>query len=193
MNYTDYNDYELLYLLKEDDSIQEILFEKYKPLISKISYKLYNNMTYLGLDISDLIQEGYIALDIASKTFNSDNNTTFFTYACKCVTNSILSKLRNHNSKKNNVLNSSISYNIDDKTYDNFKSNNNIDPLNIFLSKEFNNGFLKKLVGYEREVAICKVLGFSNNEISDMLSINNRSIYNTLTRIRKKYNMEYIG
>ena len=42
MQYREYNDYELLnYISENNEEANEILFEKYKPLIVNISNKLY--------------------------------------------------------------------------------------------------------------------------------------------------------
>ena len=37
MNYKDYNDYELLYVLNENEEIREILYSKYKYIIIHIA------------------------------------------------------------------------------------------------------------------------------------------------------------
>lgn len=42
MNYKKYNDYELIYMIREnDDSSQNILFEKYQPIIRKFANDFY--------------------------------------------------------------------------------------------------------------------------------------------------------
>lgn len=191
MNYKEFNDYELLYILNENEDASEILYNKYKGLITKIANTLINKYSNIGLDINDLLQEGYIALYNATKSYDENNNATFFTYVCKCILNNMLLLLNRSNNKKNYILNNSISYNACDTTYDdkiiNINSNKKFDPINLILINEKNKDVLNSLNGYERDISICRILGFSNDEISKILDINKRTISNAITRIRNKY------
>ncbi|MGD9604900.1 MAG: sigma factor [Bacilli bacterium] len=72
-----YNDYELLYLINEnDDWALDVMFQKYIPLIKtrirgfKIKYWNYD----------DFFQEGLIMLHRAIQTFNPDSRKTFNKY-----------------------------------------------------------------------------------------------------------------
>ena len=191
MDYKEYNDYELLYILNENEDASEILYTKYKGLIIKIANALINKFTHVGFEKNDLLQEGYLALYSATKTYDAMGSVTFFTYACKCIANSMLSILKKNNNKKNHILNNSISYNNEDKTYDdkiiNIRANKSFDPINILLDSEANNKMLNELKGYEKDIAICKMLGFPNSEIASLLNIDRKAINNAVTRIKNKY------
>ena len=52
-----------------------------------------------GLEIDDLIQEGYIALYRAIKTFDPSRKTKFSTYAYNVVQRSIINVVVSHNRK----------------------------------------------------------------------------------------------
>jgi RNA polymerase sporulation-specific sigma factor len=72
-----YNDYELLYLISEnDDTALDIMFQKYIPLIKtrirsfKIKYWNYE----------DFLQEGLLMLHRAIQTFNPESRKTFNKY-----------------------------------------------------------------------------------------------------------------
>ena len=195
MNYTNYNDYELLYLLKEDDSVQEILFQKYKPLISKISYKLYNNMTYLGLDINDLIQEGRLGLNLAIDSFVDYKDTSFYTYAKTCIERKIISIVVGARRQKHKILNESLSLECDNEINNtfNFQKNledNSYNPENILLDSETQEELIKEmyshLTNFEIQVAELKINGFDYREIAEILDKDIKSIDNALQRIRTK-------
>ena len=74
MQYREYNDYELLnYISENNEEANEILFEKYKPLIVNISNKLYKYCKNKGLELNDLIQEGMLGLNLALKNYDQNN------------------------------------------------------------------------------------------------------------------------
>ena len=62
MNYKDYNDYEVLYMIREDSDIIDLIIQKYEPLIKKIAFSFFSSYKYMNIDYDDLVQEGRIAL-----------------------------------------------------------------------------------------------------------------------------------
>ena len=58
MDYKNINDYELIYMIRENDSDKNIVFNKYKPLVESIAKECYKK-TNKSIDLDDLIQEGY--------------------------------------------------------------------------------------------------------------------------------------
>ena len=54
--YRDLNDYELIYMVEENDDARELLFDKYKPIVKKMASKYKMEASKVGLDIDDLIQ-----------------------------------------------------------------------------------------------------------------------------------------
>ena len=67
--------------------------EKYKGLVYKLSRKVYATKKDIIdaniITLEDIVQVGYIGLYNAIKTYNSEKNCTFMTYAWRCVSNSI--------------------------------------------------------------------------------------------------------
>ena len=62
----EYNDFELVSLIRENnEEAREILYNKYKPIIVKKSTDQIYKLGSYGMEINDLIQEGYIGLDNA--------------------------------------------------------------------------------------------------------------------------------
>ena len=113
MTYKEYNDYELISLAQEqnEDAI-EIIYKKYQPLILK---KCKRYISYLkGLDLEDLIQECYIVLDKSIKSFNQDNNNTFYTFINLCLDRYLVNEYKKNNTSTNKILNESISLDTTD-------------------------------------------------------------------------------
>ena len=70
MDYKQVNDYEVIYMIKEnDEEARNLLIRKYKPIINKISNKYISSVKPFGVEIDDLVQEGMIALNKAINTF----------------------------------------------------------------------------------------------------------------------------
>ena len=108
--YRDLNDYEIMYLVEEEnDDARELLFEKYKPIIYHLAISYQKEAKQYGLELEDLIQEAYVGLSSAVKNYNSDNNVLFYTYAIVSMKNRILNVLTAKSSTKHKCLNQAIS------------------------------------------------------------------------------------
>ena len=115
MKYKDFNDYELLsYIKEQNEEANEIIYEKYKPLILKIAKKLISSSTNIGIDIKDLIGEGMLGLASAIDSYDDNNEILFYTYAKRCIENAMLTFISKGKSLKNRCLSESISYDDED-------------------------------------------------------------------------------
>ena len=51
MDYKKFNDYEILYMIKENDEYsRNLIFNKYLPIVKNIASKYYNMLVYLLFD-----------------------------------------------------------------------------------------------------------------------------------------------
>ena len=193
MGYESYNDYELVYLVREDNSeANEILFNKYAPIITSYSNQYSKYIKNIGLEVNDLIQEGMLGLNNAISTFNEDKDVLFYTYAITCIKRTIITAIVKANRQKNRPLNNSISFENDldlsenDKLlYDNsynpeyiIENNENIEDLNKIARK-----VLSEL---ELQVFDLRINNFSYNEIAILLSKSPKAIDSTIQRIKLK-------
>lgn len=95
MNYKNYNDYELIYNVREkDDCAWDILFEKYKPIIYKIASEYFKSYAKYGYDYDDFVQEGNIAFHKALIYYDESKNSIFYTFAILCIRRRLLSFCR---------------------------------------------------------------------------------------------------
>lgn len=195
MDYNDFNDFELIYNIKENsEEANEILYEKYKGLIKKIVDSMTKNAPFLGIDLDDLMQEGLIALNLAIKSYDENSKNLFYTYAKTVIRNKLATLITKSNAEKNFFLNSSLPFEIEDNNkqviYEKVLNDNRINPENILINEEgiktLINKINKKLTDFESQVFNLKISGFSYNEIAKILNKNKKSIDNTIQRIKIK-------
>lgn len=196
MQYKDYNDYELLSYVKEcSEEANEILFEKYRPLIVNMASKMIKYSTNLGLEVNDLIQEGMLGFNMAINTFNENEEASFFTYAKTCIERKMLSMVISAKRQKHKILNESMSfeiYNDDDdiNTLQAITADNSYNPENIIVQTEDEKRLVEKIIDeltpLEQSVFELKISGFKYREIADILDKNLKVIDNALNRIKTK-------
>ncbi|NLM63126.1 MAG: sigma-70 family RNA polymerase sigma factor [Mollicutes bacterium] len=196
MKYRDYEDGELVSLIEENhEDAREILFEKYRPLIVSLANKMYKTCKYSGIEINDLIQEGFIGLSNAINHYNEHKNTSFYTYVRTCIERRMISLIVSTKRLKHKILNESLSLeetikNSDDVSLEDFIGDSKTDPENIILNKETKQELITKikmhLTDFEEQVFELKINGFNYREIAKILDKNPKAIDNALQRIKDK-------
>ncbi len=196
MNYKDLNDNELIYLCNENnEDAYDIIISKYKIYILKILKELVKQYNVLGIEKSDLYQEGLLGLFKAIKTYNENRDNKFYTYAITCIKKNMIGAVKKTFEKKYRILNNSYSLdNIindsDSNYYEIFKDESN-EPNKLIINKEIENEIIEKLKRNlsKNELLIfnLKLLGINNKEISKLLGKDKKYIENALFRISKKY------
>lgn len=182
------DDYELVYLAQEgnEDAIN-IIYDKYKPIIVKKSKNAIVFVTHHGIEINDIMQEGYIGLEEAIRNFSQDSEATFYTFASLCIDRQLINFLRRINGNKDRVLNEAIM--LDDSLEKTLTDNYNIED--ILLGKDNNEQITKMLrdalTDFEKNVFDLRIRGYSFEEIAKKLNKDLKSIYNTLQRIKAKF------
>ena len=141
-----------------------------------------------SLEFDDLVQEGFIGLMNAVKSFDPDCNTAFSTFAKLCVERNIISAVRKTLRKKQ--IPSSMLVFIDDDSYDNVASADAANPENAVLNKEsyerLKNDIFSKLSKTELRVLRAYLSGSSYEQIAEKLEISVKAVDNAMQRIRKK-------
>jgi len=200
MNYRDFNDYELVSYIKENnEEANNIIYEKYKPIISSTAYKMLKYCRYNGLEVNDLMQEGYIGLSLAINNFNESMDNTFYTYATTCIERKMISCIIAAGRQKHKILNESVSIEMydDEDNYVEIQSllmDNTCNPENIILENEGQLQLIKKiedkLTDFEVTVFELKISNFSYKEIAEILDKDSKSIDNAIQRIKNKIKKE---
>ena len=190
MNYQDLNDYELLHYVSENiEEANDIVMNKYYPLVNTIVKKMDKYIDNCGIDKNDLLQEGMLGLSYAINTYRDCEDTMFYTYAKKCIEQKIITPIITANRKKHKILNDSLSYDNPVIINDRLLKDNN-DPLNIIVASDTEEKLEKKvrakLTSLETEVFELMIAGCSNKEIKEILNLDYKQVDNAIQRIRNK-------
>ena len=95
MDYKKYNDYELIYMVQEEDDFsRKVLYQKYSPIICNIASDIYKQFGQYGYDYDDFVQEAYIAFQNALISYDSTRNILFYTFVVICIRRRLLSFCR---------------------------------------------------------------------------------------------------
>lgn len=186
-------------MIEEEDVIQakngdEEAIEK---ILKEYQVNIYrNNRSFFikGGDVDDLLQEGFIGLLKAIKSYDVTKNTCFTTFANICIRRQLITAIKNSNSDKYKNLNLAIQGNDYSECAESIKydtpSFGFCSPEDIYLGKELIaqlNDFLdKNLSKLEKKVFkyLCKE--YTYTEIAKMIDEPPKKVDNTIQRIKKK-------
>ncbi len=194
--YKDLNDYEVMYLVEEqDENAKDVLFQKYRPIIQKIASQYKTDAKRCGLEFEDLVQEGYLGLYSALNTYDSKSNVLFYTYAIISIRSKILNILTLRNARKHYYLNNGISlsnviFDQEECELINFLEDKSaIKPHLLLEDIEFEQNirkFLLNLDFIQSSILELRMNGFSNHHIALLLELSIKQVSNSLFQIRKK-------
>lgn len=193
--YKDYDDQELMYLIAENnEDAEEILYKKYESIVDIKSKKYASYAKKIGLEYSDLFQEGMVGLSEAISSYKEHMDTKFASFANICIDRQLFTALSKASRKKHTYLNDSYSldFSIEDdgKTMLDYVFDNSSDP-SLKLESEESKKILydslnNKLTNLEKKVFELKLKGFEYKEISKLLDKSYKSVDSALQRIRRK-------
>ena len=183
MDYKKINDYEVVYMVREnDEEAREIIFNKYIPIVRRIASDHLALAKMARIEYEDLVQEGLIALNEAINKYNERSEVLFYTFLCVCVERRILTYCRKMNSSKHYLLNTSLDdeyiYSVSDN--DVFEAYFN----EINLERKFVS-FKNLFDIVESNIFELRYNGFSYKEISKLLDIPVSTIDGKLCKIRR--------
>lgn len=198
--YRDLNDYEIMYMIGESDDAKELLFDKYRPVIINVAKKYRLQGKKMGLEMDDLIQEGYLGLYSAIKNYDQNDKSLFYTYALLSIRSKIVNALRANDSQKKKCLNESISlskcisYDSDSTFLDFIVDETAINP-DLILEEnilfDFIRGFIYSLDIDTACVFELSINGFNNSDIGKLLDCSSKVVSNILFRIKKRLHNIY--
>ena len=193
MNYSDFNDYELIeYANENNEDANNILIKKYEPLIHSIANRMLKSCSYIGLEESDLVQEGMIGLNHAISYFNEQKDIIFYTYAKTCIERRMISTVIAAKRLKHRVLNESISLNADndDVSFDKILKDEASNPEKIVMDSEETDKLIEDIKGtltdFELQVFELMISYFKYGEIAEILDKEKKQVDNAMQRIKNK-------
>ena len=173
----------------------ECLIDRYKDIVSMKANKFF----MVGSEKDDILQEGYIGLYKAIKSFDGEKQNSFKTFATICIERQLITAVKNSNRQKHIPLNSSVSLNA--TVFDDDNSDTTVlevldanktseDPLDIITKKEYFNSVEKNidenLSKFEKKVLDLYKNGYSYANIANKLDTKVKSVDTAIQRIRKK-------
>lgn len=193
MEYQDFNDYELIsYANENNEEANNILLKKYEPLIHSIASRMLKSCSYIGLEESDLVQEGMIGLNHAISYFNEQRDIIFYTYAKTCIERRMISTIISAKRLKHRVLNESLSLNAeyDDISFDKILKDEQANPESIVIddleTEKLIEEIKKSLTDFELQVFELMLSYFKYKEIAEILDKDKKQIDNAMQRIKNK-------
>ena len=195
-NYTQMTDEKLIENVKqEDQTALNCLIERYNDLVTMKANKFF----MVGAEKEDMIQEGMIGLYKAIKSFDTEKQNSFKTFANMCVERQLITAVKNSNRQKHIPLNSSVSLNA--AAYEDNEDVDKIDvldikalddPSEIIAEREYfesmENKIKEALSEFELQVLHEYEKGKSYADIAIKLNAKVKSVDTAIQRIRKKAN-----
>jgi len=189
------NDEELIYMVSENsDDAKEMLYQKYSAMVHSELNKVKKTAYALDIDFSDVTQEALLGLNNAINIYDTTADAQFGTFATLCVRRRILNYIDKCRTAKNLSMNKALSLNDykknDTKKEFDISDLDGREPLNRIITQESLIEISKKidsnLTKNEKLVLKYATAGKSTEEISKLMGINIKKVYNLLYRARKK-------
>lgn len=194
--YTHMTDEKLIENIKqEDQNALNCLIERYNEVVSMKANKFF----MVGAEREDMVQEGMIGLYKAVKSFNTEKQNSFKTFANMCIERQLITAVKNSNRQKHIPLNSSISLNA--AAYDDNEDMDKLDvldvkvlndPSDIIADREYfqsiENKIKENLSDFELQVLYEYEKGKTYAAIAEKLNAKIKSVDTAIQRIRKKAN-----
>ena len=194
--YTQMTDEKLIENIKQDDKkALDCLMGRYNETVSLKA----NRFFMIGAEKEDMIQEGMIGLYKAVKSFNTEKQNSFKTFANMCIERQLITAVKNSNRQKHIPLNSSISLNA--AAYDDNEDMDKLDvldikalndPSDIIADREYfesmENKIKENLSEFELQVLREYEKGKSYADIAEKLNSKIKSVDTAIQRIKKKAN-----
>ena len=195
-DYTQMTDEKLIENIKNEDPIAlNCLMKRYNEVV----YMKANKFFMVGAEKEDIIQEGLIGLYKAVKSFDTEKQNSFKTFANMCIERQLITAVKNSNRQKHIPLNSSISLNS--AAYDDNEDMDKIeildvkelnDPSDIIADREYFKSMEKSikdnLSKFELSVLYEYEKGKTYAAIAEKLGTKVKSVDTAIQRIRKKAN-----
>ena len=192
--YRELDDNELLFMVEENQNYYEILLNKYKPLIIKISKKYYKLGKKVGYEFEDIIQIGTLGLLESIKSFKGNKNILFYTYITCCLENKIKTEIRFQLTDKRKMLNKTISYDeviegTDKPLIDFIEDKNAVDPYEELIEHEIEEKYINFIQSLPLEVAVAFEMrndGFTYEQIGRFLQMDNQTIIRSINFVKQR-------
>lgn len=175
-----------------NEDVTDAIFDKYSYLVDVIVYKYEGTIKALKLDMEEVKQEAYYAFNDAIINYRDELAASFPTFISLCIRRKLWNRFKITTANKNLThLNETSINNIFVKTSDLEKlCDMKYNPEKIVITngyyEEIASKILVSLSPREKDVFKLYIGGFSLKEISKILKLNIKTVYNVIGRIKEK-------
>jgi RNA polymerase sporulation-specific sigma factor len=192
----EFQDNELISLVNEkNEDASNLLYEKYSYIVDIIVNKYKKGAYYFSIDINELRQEALVGFSDALVSYNQDNDASLKTFITLCVERRVRNFIRRSDTIKDKMLREA--YSLDTpiseeggSLVDAIPSNNLSNPEERMVEeesiKELKEQIDDLLSPLEKDVFELMVNDFNEDNISEILNISLKQVYNCVSRIRMK-------
>ena len=163
----------------EEETTQ--LVSRYIPLVRARAARYFGP----GLERDDLMQEGFIGLLKAIRSYDPARGSSFCTFAALCVNRRMISAVQSSNSDGNTPLRDYCSISREE-----MESFGDLDPEQYLIGKEEGKAQLSRILSqlsvFEQHALKLYLSGHSYREMSEILRVSPKSVDNAIQRIRRK-------
>ena len=177
------DDEALLACFTDYENAMTVLITRYMGVISSKARQMVQSGygAFLGLDADDLMQEGTLGLLSAIRTFRTDKDIRFSTYAHVCIAN----RMKNAVGKSGNHT---IPVEFSPEKLEGQSPGGN--PEQILLAREKIQEMSEKIQSllspFERKAFILFLRGSSYDQVACQLQTSRKAVDNALQRVRRK-------
>ena len=194
IQYDEMTDEKLIENIEQNDTkALECLIKRYDDVVNMKANKFF----MIGAERDDMVQEGMIGLYKAVKSYNSQKQNSFRTFANLCIERQLITAVKNSNRQKHMPLNSYVSLNAsayeendDTSVMEVLETQTMDDPSDIIANKEYfdymENKIDNSLSDFEKQVLKYYKRGDSYANIAAKLDSKVKSVDTAIQRIRKK-------
>ena len=169
---------------------KEKMFEENMNLVPYVIKEMLH-IDMKEFDYEDLLQEGYICLWNAIKTYDKNNKSSFSNYACCCIKNRLvnyLNKPRRVYHREQYLLDLSLDKEVDEKNHIAFHEVMGVKQerdLNLYIALK---DVLKSLDKNDIKTKILfdKIKGYTRKEIAQKYNMSFNTVNAYLSKIRKE-------
>lgn len=189
------NDYEMIYyILQNNEYCFELLVQKYEKYIYYIINLYKKQYTYIGYEDGDLFNEALILLYECVFSYQDEYNVKFSSYYLSCLKRKLFFIMKKNISNKNLINNFALSFDQPLKEGGNNNLYTIIDNQERSVNETINNKYYieeslkllkEKMSSRELKIIHLYFQGYSYNDISGFLFIDNKKIDNTIQKYKK--------
>lgn len=185
-------------LMIKTDIMDEDVFKKYKKVIDINMVKYSRAFFKFKIDKNEAYSECLLAFVKAYKNYTKEKNSTFESFLSLCIRRSLLKlidkKAIDKNNFNNDVLSLDYNYNSKDNTLTDYYEDCKYEPLSNMETREFTqsvfNVINEVLSDMEYKIFNYMFEGKTQSEICKILSLDKKTVDNSVNRLRRKLRIE---